>query len=42
MAETTNTDLRYRFFNFSFACVLYSLWRLHEQENDVASSTITL
>lgn len=28
MAETTSTDHSYRFFNFSFACVLYSLWRL--------------
>ena len=28
MAETTSTDHSYRFFNFIFACLLYSLWRL--------------
>lgn len=28
MADTTSTDHRYRFFNFIFACLLYSLWRL--------------
>ncbi|MGN8216624.1 hypothetical protein [Halococcus salifodinae] len=28
MAETTSKDQRYRFFNFIFACLLYSLWRL--------------
>ena len=28
MAETTSKDHRYRFFNFIFACLLYSLWRL--------------
>lgn len=28
MAETTSKDHSYRFFNFIFACLLYSLWRL--------------
>jgi len=28
MGETTSTDHSYRFFNFIFACLLYSLWRL--------------
>lgn len=28
MAKTTSKDQRYRFFNFVFACLLYSLWRL--------------
>jgi IS4 transposase len=28
MADTTSTDHRYRFLNFIFACMLYSLWRL--------------
>ena len=28
MAKTTSKDQRYRFFNFIFACLLYSLWRL--------------
>jgi putative transposase len=28
MAETTSIDQRYRFFNFSFTCFLYSLCRL--------------
>jgi len=28
MAETTSTGHSYRFFNFIFACLLYSLWRL--------------
>jgi len=28
MAETTSTDHSYRFFNFIFGCLLYSLWRL--------------
>lgn len=28
MTETTSTDHSYRFFNFIFACLLYSLWRL--------------
>lgn len=28
MTDTTSKDHRYRFFNFIFACLLYSVWRL--------------
>lgn len=28
MTETTSTDHSYRLFNFIFACLLYSFWRV--------------